>query len=164
MSRKVVADMPRMTDMQIEQIHNQYRGLTFCDQQNLDPGENGIEADLTPLHPGCNTKIKLFIRDSGFNTELRPRTDDQKRWMQRHFAALVGPDRCDEEGALCLRRDHVFYPYAGSYVETLEALLARADDLIAIARTSDQNELTAPRKRLLQRIPRGRVRKKNSAD
>lgn len=159
-----VADMPRMTDAQIARIHDHYRGLAFCYQQNLDSGENGIEADLTPLHPGCNTKIKFFIRDSGFNTELRPRSEDQKLWMRRHFAALVGPDRCDGEGALCLRRDHVFYPYSGSYVETLEELFAKADDLIAIARASEQNELTAPQKRLLQRIPRGRVRKKNSAD
>lgn len=156
--------MPRMTDAQIAQIHDHYGDLVFCDQQHLDSGENGIEADLTPQHPGSITKIKLFLRESGFNTELRPRTDDQKRWMQRHFAALVGPDCCDKEGALCLRRDHVFYPHAGSYVETLEELLAKADDLIAIARASEQNELTARQKRLLLRIPRGRVRRENSAD
>ncbi len=128
-------------------IQARFPDLKFCPPKVLDSADLGIEADIVPNEGGAGARLKIFIRRTRIQVELRPRRKAQREWIKAHFTRLNAyPLR---------RRDDVFFPDAwrgpDRMANDVEEATLRVTQILEIINARRRDDLPEATRRLLER-------------
>lgn len=119
--------------------------LRFGNFNWVGAGELAADAPVGNINGEVGTTLKVFIRSTRLQAELRPKTNEQKCWMIAHFDAL--------ERRHVLRRDGVFIPrcYRGRWNMTRDpkVLVARIKRILEVVNARSIHALTVESANLL---------------